>query len=306
MKRVLITGASGFLGQAVIKKLSQCDEVEAVAVVSGRKEVCFASNILVEKANLLNPDACKQLIIKTKPDCICHLAWGQEEEDFRHSHTNLAWLEASVRLLDIFATCGGKRFLFAGSSTEYDDKTGKLSETNRVVPMTLYGACKKSFAQIMKSYCQIEKIQYVDMRFFTIYGEGDSHSFGAIPQTINHFLRGESVICKSPQNIRDYIYVDDAADVVKTLIENNFCGSVNIGSGHPKMMRNVFEEIAKEMHAESLLQFADNVYCDMIHVADTTEMDKFVDRSQWMPFERGLSQTISWWKNRQAVSDERH
>ena len=136
MKKLLITGASGFIGRHVVEELASRSEYDITAVVSGRKEISFPENVRIEKADLLDPETIDNLIGKVQPELCCHFAWALNASGFKTSPLNLQWLEASIRILRLFVKNGGKKFLFAGSSSEYTVKSGVSEE--RTPPLKLH------------------------------------------------------------------------------------------------------------------------------------------------------------------------
>lgn len=302
METVLVTGASGFLGKRVIEQLLKTQEYRVTAVVSGRRPVKFPAGVQVEKCNLLDEAARTELTERVRPDILCHLAWGQESPDYRRLPENLQWLEAGLSLLRKFAASNGRRFIFAGSCTEYDDRSGKAQEDPQTQVMSLYGECKRAFYRVMENFCRIEGIQYVDARLFTLYGGGDPHRFGAIPSTILSFMEKKPVTCKSPNTVRDYVYIEDAAKAVALLIGSDYCGAVNISSGFPLSMRSIFKWIAREMGCEHLLSFENEGVCNQVLVGDNHILREVVGFDSFTPFEAGMRETIQWWRSKNLLN----
>lgn len=294
IKTIMVTGASGFLGQEILRCLYGKKEYQLVAVTSGRREVNFPENVQVEKANLL--EACERadLIKKVRPNIMIHLAWEQGISEYRNADSNMHWLEASIGLLREFNSYGGELFFFAGSSTEYETDNGKFSETKKLMPSSLYGRCKRIFSLALKEYSAYTKMRYIDALFFTVYGENDSHLFGAIPSTITQLLQDKPVICKSPNNIRDYIYISDAAKASIMALESGYSGSINISSGRPHRMKDVFNLIARELGKEDLLSFENETECELVSVGDNSILKDKVGFNQFVDFEDTMKRIIAY------------
>lgn len=293
-KRLLITGASGLLGKALLERIS-LDDYEIIAVTKEEKQILFSEDILVVRCNLLDQTERRALVDKYQPEYIIHLAWDQAE-GFRQADSNLLWLTASLDLLYSFKINKGKRFIFAGSSSEYDGENGVFSEGDSFAT-TQYGLCKRKFTEIGCKFGVDFGIEVVSARYFTLYGEYDRHLFGAIPSAINAFYRKERVYCKSPNTVRDYIYVGDAADATIELLQSDITGPINIASGRAQTIRDVFNKIAKQMKAEDLLYVSDKSNRIDILSADITRMKNELGYTCRTDFDEGIIKTINWWRD---------
>lgn len=303
-QKILITGAGGLIGSAFTRKLSlKSDKYEMFALTSGANKGSFPSNVHHITADLLKYGECERVIKEVLPDIVVHFAWSLSKHDFMNSPQNLAWLSASLGLLNSFLSCCGKHFVFAGSSAEYGTKLEVCHEKIEPKPENLYGDTKKAFQQIAKRACELQNKQFTELCFFPVYGEGDIREKSAIPEAIRSFLANESFLCKSPENTWDFIYKDDAAEAAIAVIESGFCGSVNIASGKPIKMREVFTEVANAMESEKLLSFGDNKTALKL-VADTSLLNNQIGFSCKTPFNEGIKRTVEWWKKRENT-DER-
>jgi len=304
VKRVLVTGASGFLGSAITERLAKLEDYETVAVISGRHPVSFPANVRVETADLLNETARVGLLERIRPDIMLHIAWGLVGKDFWSSEENMKWLEASSHLCRLFRQYGGSRFLFAGSHTEYGIGYPGRSEREQEKTFTLYGACKLAFEQTAANFCEKNSIAFASGRYFSIYGPRDNRPvYSALTAAIQSLLKGEAFECKAPWNIWDYIYVDDAAEATIRLMESNYCGILNIGSGYPRMMKDVFSEVAKIVGRPELLRLDSSVRGCGICVANTEQMQSILHYNCPTPFREGLEKTVQWWKDKERYND---
>lgn len=293
METLLITGAGGFFGTAVLKQLSQPEKYKIVAVTSGRKRDVFPEGIQTDTVNLLMD--CEALIERNKPDIILHLAWGRQDGQARNSDANIEWLEASCKLLRAFVKNGGRRFVFAGTSSEYEDDDGLCHENPARTQMSMYGETKRAFSDVAKNYCQRAGLEFVDVRLFTLYGENDRHELGAIPTCIRTLINNQPFVCKAPNTIRDYVYVGDAARAIERIIGSNFIGTVNVSSGQPRSMREVFTLIADELGKRDLLSFENERECGLILVGNNALLLKDLQFNGFIPIEEGLKKTVDWW-----------
>jgi UDP-glucose 4-epimerase len=206
MQKVLITGASGFIGRSITAMAAKQPEWDVHAVISGRREVRFPENVAVEKVNLLDLSESEKLVGRLRPDIILHLAWDLGGRDFLNSPENLAWTEVSLRLLRTFIQFGGKRFIFSGSSAEYGYNQNLCTESGPARPSDVYGVCKLAVTNMTSQFCSSQKIGFCILRFFSVYGAGESNRLHVIPSAIASFLEGRDFVCKGPNNVWDYVF----------------------------------------------------------------------------------------------------
>src|SRR5262245_54806588 len=117
MRRVLVTGAQGFIGWHVTRQLiDQGMEVHAV----GRAQADAGEKSIVHEADLTTPGVPTALVRKVKPEGLIHLAWTATPGRYLTSPDNPQWADATVELHRAFAEEGGERGVYAGTCLEYD------------------------------------------------------------------------------------------------------------------------------------------------------------------------------------------
>jgi len=293
MKKILITGASGFLGLPITKNLADSGEYQVYAVISGLRQIFFPDNVQSIAADLLNREESARIIEDIRPDIMIHLAWDTTAANYMHSESNIVWLEESLYLLRKFAECkGGGYFMFAGSSAEYNRSQG-LSETGDSLPASLYGRCKNNFHNIAVKFCENRNIDYTNLRFFPTLGKEMGANAGAPIAAATSFHEGLPFECKAPYNVWDFIGIDDAAQAACAVIKKRHIGAINIGSGIPRLMSDVFELIAKKMNAEHLLRLNFENTSKEILVANTDILNNSIGYTCAMEFEKMIDEVIA-------------
>ena len=222
---------------------------------------------------------------------MCHFAWAAGRKGYRSSEDNLDWTEASFHLMRQFH---GRRLIYAGSSSEYElvDSAGGRS-------WSLYGSSKLMFETMAREYCREKGISFASGRIFTVYGPGDAKADAAIPSAIQTMLRGELFRCNAPNNMWDYIYIDDAAEALARLICSEAEGAMDIGTGRPVFMRQAFQIVAEAVGRPDLLTCSEENTAGVRLVADTVRMQRELEYTCGTSFEEGVARTVAWWRERE-------
>ena len=168
--RVLLTGASGFIGKQV---LAQLEHYGIDTVVVGRSSPIEFNGVFIE-ADLLNQDVCQEIIFRAQPTHLLHLAWYAEHGHYWNSHLNLRWVEATTRLVEAFCTAGGKHVIVAGTCAEYDWSHGCCREgVTPLMPSTLYGTAKNTTRRLVTAVCEDNGVPWAWGRIFLPFGPGE-------------------------------------------------------------------------------------------------------------------------------------
>ncbi len=252
MKRVLLTGATGFIGRHCLPSLLASGyEVHAVSSNSPPKTL---PGVQWHQTDLLDAKQVVKLVTGVQPTHLLHFAWFVVPGKYWTSLENLRWVQASLDLLDAFASSGGERVVMAGSCTEYDWKYGYCSEqTTPLIPSALYGSCKHALQIMLNTFAKQIGISAAWGRIFFLYGPHE-HPARLVASVIRSLLNNEPARCSHGNQIRDFLYVQDVADAFVALLESDVSGPVNIGSGHPVALKDIICKIAKEVNRQDLIQ----------------------------------------------------
>lgn len=253
MTRVLLTGASGFLGAHCLRRLLQEDcEVHAVNK-AGQGET--HGRVVWHAADLRDPAQAAALVGIVKPTHLLHAAWVATPRVYGRSPENFDWLQASTAMALAFGTHGGKRFIGVGTSAEYDPTEASCVEDQAVIgPATIYGKCKAACWLAVQAAAQHHGFAAAWGRVFLPYGPGDSPE-RLIPTVLNSLLADKPVQTTHGRQQRDFIYAPDAADLLVRLLLSSATGAFNVGTGEATAIRTVVEYLAERYRKENLLQF---------------------------------------------------
>ncbi len=298
-QRILVTGATGFVGRHCLEELNaRTMEVHAVTSrrwPNGHDEVAWHT------ADLQCPHAVQRLMHAIRPTHLLHLAWTTAPGQFWSSPDNLAWTEASVRLLRMFHQTGGQRVVMAGSCAEYDWQFAYLREDHTpIAPRTLYGTCKHAVHQVLESFARENGLCAAWARLFFLYGPYGSprRMPGCVIEALIH---DQSVHCSDGQQIRDYLHVRDAARALVKLVTSDAQGTFNIGSGQGVRIRDLVLHVADHFRNSRLIHLgahSANENDPPVLVADIERLKSQLNWNPTIPLRTGLTSTCQWWERR--------
>ena len=284
MKKIIITGATGMIGSAIVEQaVKQGDKVTCLI----RRGTTRTENILRnDKVDLVecNIDEYNSITIHKKYDIFMHLAWlkpfGNDRDNVELQLKNVQYTLDAVNLAK---RCGCTVFIGAGSQAEYGVQTVPLTPTLPVNPESGYGIAKYTAGKLGKMLCQQLGMRFNWMRVLSVYGKKDN-SYTLISYVINELKAGRTPELTRCEQIWDYLNSEDAARAFLAVAENGIDGKFYpLGSGKGRLLADYIKGIRDVINPSIELGFGKKDYYPhqpMHLVADIREL---TEDTGWKP-----------------------
>lgn len=299
MERIIITGATSFIGTHLIRKLKKSWEIYAVIRKGSNKK-----DVLPEEGNIhiieLDMDEYSRLpeLINVCCDVFVTLAWNgtrgsdrsdaiMQEQNYVHS---MSALNAAIRT-------GCRTVISAGSQAEYGLMTEKTAENAECNPNTEYGKWKLKFYEDALKMCRDCGVSFKEPRFFSLYGEDDSEKTMII-SILDAMMKNKP--CHLTEGIQtwNFLHIDDAAEGIARLAETKCAdGAYNFGSEDTRPLREFIMEMKNLSHSTSELFFGAVPYPVSGVVNVWPDITKLKSETGWRPcisFKDGINRIIQY------------
>jgi UDP-glucose 4-epimerase len=301
-QRILITGASGFIGSHLCQRLlEEQDEVHAIYRTQTPPD---DSGARWWRADLSDESAVRALFRDIRPDVIFHLASHVKgAPNLEHVlPTFRSNLQSTVNLLTLAAEHGCKRMVITGSLAEPEAENGEL------FPSAPYAAAKWASSGYARMFHALYKLPVVIARVFMVYGPAQQDLTKLIPYVILSILRGETPKISSGGRPVDWIYVSDVIDGFMALAEKPGIdgGTFELGSGSMISIRDIVQQLAAVVDPRAKVEFG--ALTD--RPLEPTRLAKVAEsfaRLGWKPkvsLQEGLERTVDWYRRERERSPE--
>lgn len=297
MKRILLTGGTGFIGQQAIPFLQE-GGYKIYAITSknlaiGNKDVQWLHG------NLMDEEFVSSIFTKIRPTHLLHLAWITKPKVYWNSPENFNWVKSSLYMFQCFIENGGERIVSAGSCAEYDWSAGICIEN--ATPLKSKSAYSKAKAKLYTYLNEVTNKNHVSFawgRIFFAYGPNEAKT-RLITSIIRNILTNRLLDIEYGAHKRDYIYVTDVASILVKLLDSNIEGPVNIGTGKSISIIDIAKTVAKLMDVSEEITNQIKINRDekiTLVEADTTILNSRLNYYPADNIELGIKKTISWYQ----------
>ena len=298
MKKVVITGATGMIGTALINVLLEQDsKIIAIARPNSKK----ISNIPVsENVEIIECDLSNLMSLSDKLfdcDVFFHFGWvgtmGSGRDNTEIQLNNIQYTLDAVKLAK---EIGCTTFVGAGSQAEYGLTKEKLSPDTSTNPVTGYGIAKLAAGKLSRILANQLNIKHCWGRILSVYGPGDNNSM--ILSCINSITNNEPFDTTKGDQLWDYLFSEDCAKAFLLIAEKGQDGSIyTIGSGKAIPLKKYIEIIRDSINPDFKIGFGNIDYYPnqvMYLCADISDLTKDTGFKPNVSFKEGINRTIDY------------
>ncbi len=280
---LLLTGATGFLGQALLPALAERDEVVALHRPGHRATAH-------DRVRWLAQDLAEPLTdeLPESIDAVLHLAQSRRYREFPDGALDIMEINtmATTRLLDYCRRAGGRTFVLASSGAVSGASRKPIEEDDPPAPSDLYAVSKRAGEQVLDQYRAIFTAH--SLRYFFIYGPGQQGMM--IPGIIGRIASGQSIQLAGENGISlNPVYIDDAARATAAALDLHESATINIAGPQTAPIREIAELIGAELGARPEFE---NVPEQPDFVASIDRMSQLLSAPRTPPGE-GLAQVVA-------------
>ncbi len=326
MKRVLVTGAAGFVGRHAVAALAARGfEIHAMGRTAPDGAHAFHA------ADLLDPAQRRAAVQAAGASHLLHLAWITTPGRYWQAPDNLDWTAASIDLVQRFREAGGTRAVVAGTCAEYDwteinrlpraepaspslrprsegdeaaIRMGQLFESAPCEPATLYGAAKDSLRRVLAAYAATADLSLAWGRLFYLYGPGETPG-RLVGDAARALLAGERLATSEGRQRRDFLHVGDAGAAFAALLDSGVEGPVNIGSGDAVPVRTILEAIGTLTGRPDLIDFGARPLGPTEPACIEADIRRLANEVGFSPryrLDQGLAATVTGWREALSIA----
>lgn len=290
--KIIITGATGCVGSAVVRRaLAQKMEVTCIVHMGSKRLYNLPQDgrVQIIECNLTDYNS---LVLKESYDCFIHLSWektfGTSRDDAEIQTRNIQYTLDAVHLA---YRSGCKVFVGAGSQAEYGVQSVDLTPEMPVKPESGYGIAKYAAGRLSAMLCKSLGMRHNWVRILSVYGPNDGEDT-LISYAIRELKAGRSPELTRCEQIWDYLYADDAADAILAIAEKAEDGKIYpLGYGKGRKLSEYIEDIRMMINPDVEVRYGAKGYYPhqpMYLVADISGLTKDTGWQPCVDFHEGI------------------
>ena len=245
--RVVVTGATGFIGSYLVEELvAQGYDVIALRRSQSNPWRVAAVDQQLTWVNIDEAGWEQQLQI-LRPEYLVHSAWlgvgAGQRDDWQSQLSNLAF---TMHLLQVVSQGPLKKVVVLGSQAEYGAFEGRVSEEYPAEPTAAYGAVKVATLNLLRAYCETHQLEWYWLRVFAVFGpREDAHWF--VSFVTDNLLKQQPPDLTGCEQRYDYLFVPDLARaIIQTLpAARGLSGVYNIGANYATRLREIVDTLGQ-------------------------------------------------------------
>lgn len=247
--KILITGATGFIGKNLTNKLLIMNH--KIMIIS-RKEQDYFDNINLKwvRADLADINQYSKIIRDFSPEIVIHLYW--EDIPLFSLENSMKNLNNSINFFNLIFSIGScKKILVSGSCLEYAKKFGECIESDNIKPNSHFVWAKDSLRLWLTYQSNLNNCIFGWFRIFYVFGLNQRKK-SLIPSLIRIFNENKNINIKNIMNSNDFIYIEDVVDALILFTTKKLnSGIYNIGSGNSIKLADVCKDIESILRGTS-------------------------------------------------------
>jgi nucleoside-diphosphate-sugar epimerase len=304
--RILVTGATGFLGSYLVADLVVHGH-DVAALVRPQSDMWRLHDLLprlhVARGSLDDPESLREPLRIFRPDAVAHLGWTGVAGADRNAPEQARNIPITVQLAALAAEVGASVFVGAGSQAEYGPYLRAIREDDVTHPTTRYGEAKLAAGMMASQTAAANGMRLAWLRIFSTYGPKDNASW-LIPSAIRQLRREKRMALTACEQRWGFLHAAAAAAAFRIVIETTQAsGTFNLGSADAPPLRDTMTRLRDLVDPSAELQFGAVPYRpdQVMHLqADVTRLQAIGWKPQ-VDFDQGLRETVEWYARDQAA-----
>jgi len=332
-KKVLVTGAAGFVGSSVAKYLlERGDDVVVVDEVNDyydprikennldmlrnlssdlrytKEDSDGGSRVSIYKGDICDEEFILSVFEKERPTWICHMAARAGvrpsiQDPYIYIHSNI---KGTTQLMELAHKFNCENFVFASSSSVYGGSTSTFFSEEESVdnPVSPYAASKKACELLAYTYHHLYNLNVTGLRFFTVYGPRGRPDMAPF-KFVDRVSRGMEIQqFGDGSSSRDYTYITDIVDGVVRAIDRPYSYQVfNLGKGSGTSLKEFISIVEKHVGHKAIVKVMPDQPGDVPYTcADVSKARALLQYEAGVSFDEGMRRTVEWYSKEYGKS----